>query len=378
MMPPSAVFTPDPEPHTMSGLGNYDELGDLQRIESEVFRRTLDSLAQSITPATEVVQGAVNMQDLLHPKPGGIVRVTQPGAMREIKHSFVGGDTLPIMDFLTQIRENRTGTSKAAMGLDADALQSSTKAAVAGTLSAAQQRIEIIARNFAETGLKDLYRLVNRKVVQHQQPGRIVRIREKFVQIDPRLWEADADVIVDVALGQGSPEERLASLAAIAEKQEMLLQMGVPFVSMVEYRATLAKMAELAGFRHPSMFFKPWGEQEQMQFAQMQAAQPPEPDPSQQLVQIEQMKLQLEMMESQAKLALEERKMILEDDRVREKIAREALLKQEEIEVKHAAQVEDSRLRAAVARERAQMDADVKREQATQLSPNTPTPTQDS
>lgn len=356
---PFSILTPDPEPHTLAGLSNYDMLHDVQRISSQVLRSTMDSLYEAVDPRTEVVAGEVNMADLQNPETSKYIRVTRPGMMREVKHEFVGEDTLPILQYLAEIKENRTGQSKAAQGLDADSLQSSTKAAVAATLSASQQRLEYVARCFAETGIKGLYRGLLRLTIKHCDKPRIIRLRGQYVEVDPRHWDATMDVEVRVGLGEGTPEERRQLYLAVAEKQEQILQTlgpNNPLVGLSQYRHTLARILELSGERNPDAFFKPLTEADDQAMADAAANQKPQADPAQQLVEVEQMKLQLQAAKQEQELALAKWKAEREDDRERDKMAREFEIKRLELEMKFQMQVEEAALRARVEADRLQQD----------------------
>lgn len=338
---PFAVFTPDPEPHTIVGLSNYDYLGDVQKIKSQIQRHTLNSLAQSVDAITEVVQGEVNMGDMLSPDINKIVRVRRPGMMREVRHSFVGGDTLPVLQYWDEIKENRTGTSKAAMGLDADALQSSTKAAVAATLTASQQRIEIIVRVFAELLMKPLFRGLLELETKHRNRERVVRLRNSYVQVDPRVWDAGMDVQINVGLGQGAPEDRVMALQSILAQQKELLMAGSPLVSQVELRRTLGRAVELAGFRNSDEFFRPWGPEQEQALQQQMAQQPPEPDIQEKLLQLEAMKVQADAEADRIKAENERLKLQMEDDRERDKMRGDFALREYEIELKYKTEVPD-------------------------------------
>jgi len=355
---PFAPLTPHPEPHTIVGLSNFDLLRDVQRVNSQLERGMLDSLAMALEPKTEVVEGEVNMADLMNPEINGIVRVRRPGMQREILHSFVGMDVLPVLGYFNEKKENRTGQTKAAQGLDADSLQSSTKAAVAATLSASQQRIEYIARVFAETGVKSLFKGLLRLVVKHQDEKRMVRLRDQYVEIDPRAWDASMDVMVNVGLGQGTPEDRIGALSGILAAQKEMQAMGSPLVSNVEIRATFARAIEFAGFRNPDQFLKPWGPQEEMAMQQAQSENAPPPDPQMLLVQIEQSRVAGQAQIDREKLELERWKIQLQDDREREKIARDAALKEYELELKHGVEIEDLKLKAKIQADRAAMDSE--------------------
>lgn len=355
---PFALFCPDPEPHTLLGLSIADYVMDIQLINSNIWRGMLDSLTLTLNPRTEVVETEVNMPDLMNHEIGGILRVNKPGMVREVTHSFVGKEALPVLQYMGEIKENRTGISKAAMGLDADALQSSTKAAVAATLSSAQQHIEMLSRIFAETGFSQLYKLILKNMIQHQDKPRMVRLRNEWVDVDPASWNANMDVTVNLALGAGSSEEKLQILSMISAKQAELMQQGSPLVSLVEYRKSLARGVELAGYPNSDEFFKPWGQQEEEAY-QQQKAQEPEQDPAMMLAQatieIEKQKLELERQEA-----------VMKDDRERAKMQMDFAIKQATAELQYGAQMNNQELQADIQRAKAIIDADARTRQMQQ------------
>jgi hypothetical protein len=351
---PFAAFCPDPEPHTFVGQSEADKLMDIQRVKSQLFRDVLDSLSQSIHPRTAVVDGQVNIADVMNVQTGGIVRMRAPGMVQPLTTPFVGQAAFPLIEYLDTLKETRTGMSRASQGLNADALQSSTRAAVAATISAAQGRIELVARIFAETGLKRLFRGMLRMFVQHQDRPMMIRMRGQFVQVDPRVWNAEMDVDVNVALSATSNEERIAVLTSISQKQEQILQtMGPqnPMVSLAQYRTTLAKIVELSGFRDASQFFTAvppdWQPPQQQ----------PQPDPAQILAQVEAEKIKADIAINAAKLELERDKARAADDRERDRIEADTALRAREIELKYAATVDTAQIKAMMDRDREQQQA---------------------
>lgn len=202
---PFAILCPDPTPHMVIGSSIADQVKDLQLIKTNVMRNTLDSLAQVIHPRTVVVEGQVNMDDVLNTETGGIIRARAPGMVQPLVEPFVGQNALPLVAYLDDIKAARTGITKASQGLDPDVLQSTTKAAVTATVSAAEQRLEMVARIFAETGIRRLFRGLLKMVVRHQDRPRMVRLRNQWVPIDPRDWDAEMDVMVNVGLGMATP-----------------------------------------------------------------------------------------------------------------------------------------------------------------------------
>jgi hypothetical protein len=222
---PFVDFPCDPEPHTspLEAMSIFDITHDIQEIKSEIMRNTLDSLAQSIHPRTAVVEGQVNIDDVLNNETGAIIRMRAPGMVQPFSSPFVGQAAFPMLDYMDQMREDRTGMSKAAMGLDPDALQSTTKAAVSATVSASQSRLELQARILAE-GMKKLFKGILYLMTTHQDKPRMVRLRNQWVQIDPRVWDAGMDVNVNIGLGNGDLGERMQGLTMIAGKQEQIMQ----------------------------------------------------------------------------------------------------------------------------------------------------------
>jgi hypothetical protein len=344
---PFALFCPDPEPHALIGLSIFDMTADLQRIKSAVMRNMLDSLSLAIHPRVGVVEGQVNMDDVLNTEVGGIIRQRAPGMVQPFSVPFVGQAAFPMLEYLDSVRETRTGMSKAAMGLDAGALQSTTRAAVAATVSASQQHLEMIARIFAETGMRALFKGILKLVVENQERPRVVRLRNQWVPIDPRSWDAGMDVDVDVALGGGTEEQKVGVLTAVAQKQEQILQqLGPqnPLVSPQQYRNTLARLVEASGFKNVDDFFLDPAMQ-----PPPPPPPPPPPDPAMILAQVEQQKIMADIQNKQAELELKRQQMLLEDDRARDKQEAEMMLRAYEIQLKSGTAVDVEQIKAMMA-----------------------------
>jgi hypothetical protein len=336
---PIALFTPDPEPHTIPGLCNFDYLREIQKVKSQIQRGQLNSLAQSIEQQL-IVNGEVNIRDLISPEISGIIRTRRDvnNSVREIKHSFIGGDTLPVLAYYDQIKADRTGNAGPREGLDPNILQSTTPEAVNSTLSKAQKRIKMLARVYAETGFKSMFKGIYGLVIKHQQRARVVELRNQYVSVDPAYWNAQMDVRVNVALGTGSRSEKLAALQQIEANQEAHLAQGSPLVSFAELRATKGKITDLLGFKNTDEFWRPWGPEQQAQFEQQQAeaAQNAEDPPDERIVDVEELKVQLDGVAKAEANRLKELDIRLKDQRERDFHATEMALRREEMEVERA------------------------------------------
>jgi hypothetical protein len=361
-MAPFATFCPDPEPHDFFGISVADTVMDIQRIKSVIMRNTLDSLAMSIHPRVAVTEGMVNLDDVMNTEVGSIIRQRQAGQVQPLSMPFVGREAFPVLQYMDQVKEARTGISKASQGLDANVLQSTTASAVAATVSAAQQHIELIARVFAETGMKDLFKIVLHLITTHQDAPRMVRLRNEFVPIDPRVWNSNMDVSINVALGRGTDAERMMMLRQIGEMQKDAMKtMGPqnPLTDITKLSNTLKAMTELAGFKDTSQFwsnpaeFTPPPKQEK-------------PDVNEMLIQVQIQQIQADIQKKAAQLQLDREKMQMDDDRKRDELEAELFVKAEEMKAKYGGQlnVEQIRSELAINREVLKAQADVIKEAA--------------
>ena len=362
---PFIVFNGYPEPHIWKGQSVADLLMDVQKIKSAVLRNMLDSLAKSIHPDTEVVEGQVNKDDVTSNKVGKIIRTRAPGMVRELSKEFSGREAFPMLDYLDSVKEDRTGMSKASMGLNPDALQSSTKAAVSATVAASQAQIELLCRVYAENGMKPLFKKILQLLHKHQDQTRMVRLRNEWIPIDPKAWDAGMDVSVNVALGLGTTEERMAMLSGVAAKQENALEkLGPenPLVSYKQYHATLTKMTELSGFKDTQTFWTDPATYEPP------PPEPPEPTPDEIFAQAQADKVRADMENDKARLDLDREKMIRQDDLDRDKMETDLEVKVKEMENKYKTTVDQTEMRGMIEkdREKIRMDAQMQQMQMQQ------------
>ena len=370
---PFCVFCPDPEPHMIIGQSLADQVNDLQVIKSAIVRNTMDSLAQVIHPRTVVVEGQVNLDDVMNTETGAIIRARQPGMVQALAEPFVGQAAMPIIQYMDEVRAQRTGITQASQGLDPDVMQSTTAMAVSATVQGAQERIELIARIFAENGMKRLFRGLLKMVCRHQDHARVLRLRGKWVNVDPRYWDADMDVSVNVAFGHGTDHDRMQFMLMLAQKQEQIMQLlgpSNPLCDISQYRNALAKITELAGVKDVSRYFNNVSQQQATMVAQQMSQNKP-PDPNQTLVAIEQQKAQVAQIKAQADVAMNQQKLdiqreeaIMNDARERERIQADAMLRAAEIQAKYGSQIDIARLERMFDHDREVILAQIKADSA--------------
>ena len=341
---PFAIFEVDPEPHTFFGRSIPDLINDDQDAASAIMRGILDNVQMVNNPRLVVVERNVEVDDLVNNEIGSIIRASDPGAVTPLAIPAVALQTLTALQYLDGQVESKTGVSKASMGLDPDAMQSTTRAAVNATVQAAAGQVETMARNLAEGGMKRLFTIMLKLLVKNSDGNEMMRLNGGFQPIDPRVWNTLMDVSVNVGLGTGREEEKAQVYREVLQFQSQILQAyGVanPMVKPSNLRNTLADMLAAAGIRNSDRYFAPIGpEVDQMLAQQAQQPQQPQSDPAQAIIMGEQIKAETQLQANMAKLQLEAQKAVMEDDRERDKMLQDLALKVAEILAKYGVQVD--------------------------------------
>lgn len=358
---PFHAVCPIPIPHKFYGSSLADRAMDIQLQKSTITRQMLDNLYLTNNARMGAVEGQVSIDDLLSVAPGGIVRMKNPNAVVPLNVQPVANQAFPMLEYLDAVQSKRTGVSDAQQGLNPDILQNVTAAAIAATMSAASGKIELIARIFAETGVKSLFKGILHLVSKYQDKPRIIRMRGKYEQIDPRTWSNQYDLSISVGLGTGNKQEQMAMLQMVMAKQEQILQQygpANPLVSVGQYRTTMAKFIEAAGFKDVAEFFK----EIPPELDQALSNPPPQaqqPDPATQAmmqqaaaqVQIAQQKaiadVEADRQKAMADIQLAREKAAAEIQLAREKAAAQLELKKAEFEVE--AQLKAAKVGAGIA-----------------------------
>jgi hypothetical protein len=355
---------PIPIPHKFFGQSLADRTMDIQLTKSTILRQMLDNLYLTNNYRVGAVEGRVNLDDLLSSTAGGVVRMKDPNAVVPLTVQNTASQSFPMMEYLDAVQAKRTGVSDMQQGLDANVLQNTTATAVAAMMQQSAGKLELMARLFAETGVKSLFRGILHLLCKYQTKEKTIRMRGKWVSYDPREWSNLYDVSINVGLGNGNRQEQIAMLQMIMAKQEEIIgKYGAnnPLVTVTQYRGTLGRMIEMAGFKDTTSFINDITPEIEQQIAQ-QASQPPA-DPTSEAAQlyakVEADKVQLNAQTAQAKLELDREKMQLDNERKNLELEQKAAkmeadyrVKQDELRLKEAelqlkASESDSKTQAA-------------------------------
>lgn len=353
---PFAIYEVDPEPHSFFGRSVSDLIMNDQDSSTAMIRGILDNVALTNNPSIDVVEGQVNIDDVLNNEIGSIRRVKTQGAIQTNAVPFVAGQTLSAVQYMDLQTESKTGVSKASMGLDPEALSNQTATGAQLTAQAGAGQIEVMARNLAEGGMKQTFRLLLELLIENSCEETMMRLNGQYTPIDPRSWNAEMDISVNVGIGMGREEQKAVALNQALQTQMTIYgQYGSQngLVTLTQIRNTLGDILALNGVRNSDRYFNPLTPeieqqlimQQQQQMAQQGQQPTPEQTIAQAQVQAEQIKAESKVQTDMLKAQIDAQKAIAQDDRERDKLDQDLLIKTAEIMGKHGTAVDVERIK---------------------------------
>lgn len=341
---PFAAWTPIPITHRFFGRSVADLVMPVQREKTAMKRGALDNLYLHNNPRVEVSEanaGTNTLDDLLVSRPGGVVRTRTAGGLNWQTVPDITQSVYPMLQYLDAELETKTGMTKAGQGIDANALQNQSATAVAQVFSSSQMRMKLIARHLAE-GVKDICSLLHATIRKHGQKAETVRLRNKWVDVDPRDWKTRYDLTINVGLGTGSKAQQFAQIMALGNFQKELLAGGkVNLVDDTNLFNTATEVSKLLGHKNADRFFNDPQAKDPQTGQLLHPPMPPPPDPKLQVeqaklqgqMQIEQSKSQLEMQKAQTKAQQDADKAKLDAFHAKVKLEGELQLSREKAEL---------------------------------------------
>lgn len=300
--PPFAAMTPIIVTHRFTGKSIADLVMDIMRIKTALLRGMLDNLYLHNNARVEVAESHASentLDDLLVSRPGGIVRTKQPGGIQWQVVPDITGSIHPAMQYMDATREWRTGVTRQGSGIDANALQNQTATAANQLFTAAQARIKLIARIFAETGIRDLFSLLHGTIRKNGSVAQTVRLRNEWVTVDPRDWKSREDMTISVGLGSGGKEQQLMGAQLLIGAQEKAIAAGM--VSKKNLYNSAKMLTKLLGHKDVDEYFTAPGKAPDPNDPSSEVIQPP-PDPK--MAELEK-KSQLDQQALQSKAEIE-------------------------------------------------------------------------
>lgn len=305
---PVATFSPVLNTHQWDGQSLAEIVSDIQKLHTELIRQSLDNLKLTNNPRKNVLTDAngsplANLDDLLDSRIGGIVRVRANDAVTDNIVPFTGGHTLPMLEYVKGMREDRTGVSRTSMGLNPDSLNNTATGRQLDQ-SAAMQRVELIARICAEILIKPIFQGILKLLTDGGMEKLAFRLRDEFIEYDPNEWRDSYDMTINVGLGTGDVQQKNQQLMMIAALQEKGMAVGLATPKHLYH--TGAKLIENAGFK------------DIQNFIQDPSKEPPKPQQPPIEVQVAQIKIQADGQKHQAEMQADVQKFQAETQMTRE------------------------------------------------------------
>ncbi|MFJ7438082.1 hypothetical protein ACIQW5_10535 [Methylorubrum thiocyanatum] len=298
---PFAAFVPYMMPNSLNGMSVGDLVGKDQRLKSMFMRGIDDNLRQVLRPQRIVQGDGVNIDDLLNSGPDDIIRVTDKDALGYNTTPFVGQQAFPMVQMLDQSIEHRTGVGPNLMGVDASQLQNTTATAASQRQTMSGLRVELMARMFAETGYRYLFRVVTSLLMANMADTQsmTMKLRGNWVPYGTDQWDPDLDIKTNITFGITDKPQKLAAARGILEQQMFAMERGAPITGIDKVYNTLALITENSGFKNPERF---WNDPAKMQ----QPEGPPQDQQSDPEAQAAQAKMQAEMQKMQIELQMKQ------------------------------------------------------------------------
>ena len=333
--PPFVAVTPVPLPHRFFGQSVADLAMETQKHKTAMIRAIQDNLYLQVNGRYFAVEGQVNLDDLLTSRPGGVVRVKQPGAVGALQQGIADmADTYQLLEYMEVQKENRTGFTRYSQGADSQSLNK-TATGIGIITNRSDMRTELVARVFAETGVRDLFVRILQLVCQYQDAEAQFMLNGRWLNVNPREWRHQFDVMVNVGLGTNDPQARMAQITQLMQMQQQLFPLGI--VSPAEAYNAASELVKALGYKNAERFLRD---------PQRSPPPPPPPDPA---LQVEQMRQHGEAQRAQ-----------LETQREAQRSAQQLQIEQARLDAKAASDAQARAQEAILAQQRVEAEAQTK------------------
>ena len=323
---PFSTVCPIPIPHKFYGLSVAETVQDVQLIRSTLTRNLLDNMYLSNNGRFQVVEGQVNIDDLLTNRPGGIVRTRSPNALTPIATPSLSANSFQMLQYWEDIKTGRTGVNPKTQGLSADVLKTHvTTGAVTAALTNSQGRLELIARVFADTGVRNMFKQIYNLVQRYENRKRVVRLNNQYFESDPASWREDLDVDIEVGIGYGDQDIRLQNINMFATLIEKIGTQTKGIVNPQNIYNLAVEIANEMGIKNVD------------KFVSQPSQEPLPPTPQEQLAQAQAQAMIIEAQASQLEAEVKAKELEIKSAKLeleRVEIEHDMAVKREELKLK--------------------------------------------
>jgi hypothetical protein len=226
---PLASLCPFEVPHEFFGLSVADMVRPTTMATTAVLRGFVENVYLTNYSPKLADPNVVDFSALQNMKPKQIIATNgnPNAAVAALTPDTISQGTVPLLEMLQLHKEQATGLSKAAQGLnDTLYVSGNSEEKMQRAQSAAQVRIQFMARRFAETGFK---RLVNGvyKMIREKLKGQEVKYSNQndvFKKIDPSTLPSDLVLYIDADVGENGNSNTIKKMTMIGSQLLPALQ----------------------------------------------------------------------------------------------------------------------------------------------------------
>ena len=247
-------------PHKAIGRSRAEITYETQRQKTFLMRALNDNIRATAKPRS-VAHPDVDLDDLLTIRDNGIIRMEDDtqilprDALAPIVVPYVGNEILQVTQSVDQSLAKKTGSMVANQGLDADKIMRETATRFQGVQDEGSAKIELIARNYGETGFRKLYEGIAWLVSRFQDTETEFRVLGKALTVNPKSWKYKHFIESKVGLGAGSNEQLIEARQGLYQIQQQLKATGSKIVDEEGIYNNLASLTDGLGFSRSEKLF---------------------------------------------------------------------------------------------------------------------------
>lgn len=249
---PFFSISPTKDPHRIWVKRSYAELiGELQDMKVALTRQIVQNIALTNDPKMILAEDSINISDYIEGRK--VIRKKPGSSMGDVAMAMpvnqLSPQTFQFLEYLEGQKENRTGITRYNQGLDASSLNK-TATGISAILGQSAQRLELVARMFAETGISELFRFMvslNQKFVDQET---VIRLTNKQLRISPDDLNGNFDLVVNAGISIATKESTIMTLQTMLTALMQTQAAGIPIVTPQNIYNLFKKWIESAGFKN--------------------------------------------------------------------------------------------------------------------------------
>jgi hypothetical protein len=290
--------------HKFQGLSIYDRLKSIQDNKTAIIRNLMDNMYLQNNQRNIVLEGAVNLDDMMVSRPGGLIRAKRMDAIQPLQTPQIGPAAFDLMRYLDEVKAGRTGVSADGSASPQNIGDRVGSQGVDRLMNAKEELVGLIIRVICETGIKPLCNKIRDLATKHVDSIEDFEFKGQWVKVNPSQWPTRSKSTVRVGTGTGDVSAKLAALEKInALQQAIIAQPGQTLCNQDKAYAVLDDMCKLSGLNGASRYFVDPKSQEGMQAKQQSGQQQEESKKKEEMIQQLQAQLQMATSKAEAEIA---------------------------------------------------------------------------